>query len=593
MVTGDAVASVTNVAITGSNSGQATVTAASPAALGIGTHTATITVTVCTSDINCTSGLIGTPQTVNVSYVVNGVVLPPAAAVNYVITQTSPDADYVKTLQFTASPPWSAASTFAALGITPSSGSTSSGALTLTLNRSIIDAMSNGVTSTTLVIGAAGGMQVSVPVSIDVRRTQLNYVAPHVIPANQAQQQLILRGFYLDAMAIGSVRFGTGAGAVSVPRASLTVDATSILVNGVPALPAGSYPVQLVDTNGNVIGKSTGTLVAVNTLGATARAVYYPDARTRRITDLIFDAEHSTLAVGVQYPATGESASEILLYPYISSTWQAPQWRPMAYLSSLALKPDGSGWMATAQYGGADNLVQFCTPDFINCGSGPLVPATTQRWTQIGMTNDGDPIVLTTPKPIPAEGGAVSRYSIAQNQIRSLGAPLTYDGILAASDDGRWVLIGSRGTAAGGVAQPLYRFNALTGTFATLSTAPLPLQVTSLALDGRGTLALINRTLVYDTVTTTQLGSLPATTLCSILSRDSTRAYTFDSDLKVHVFDLTATPVLGQYPEIGSGITADDPGAGTNGQDMRMAISPDAKTLFLAGGTQIVVVPLP
>lgn len=49
--------------------GVATVQPASPGSFaGTGTYTSTITVTACTSDINCTSGVIGTPQTITVTY---------------------------------------------------------------------------------------------------------------------------------------------------------------------------------------------------------------------------------------------------------------------------------------------------------------------------------------------------------------------------------------------------------------------------------------------------------------------------------------------------------------------------------------------
>jgi hypothetical protein len=56
------------------------------------------------------------------------------------------------------------------------------------------------------------------------------------------------------------------------------------------------------------------------------------------------------------------------------------------------------------------------------------------------------------------------------------------------------------------------------------------------------------------------------------------------------VFDLAAAPVAGIYPELGTpGRTAPvaSPGAG-----VRMALSADGQTLFLAGDQRFVVFPL-
>jgi len=80
VVTGTAVANVTNPVITGPTTGQATVIPASPAVLGPGMHSSVITVTACTTDINCSGPqLTGSPVTVNVTYQVGAVPAPPNA----------------------------------------------------------------------------------------------------------------------------------------------------------------------------------------------------------------------------------------------------------------------------------------------------------------------------------------------------------------------------------------------------------------------------------------------------------------------------------------------------------------------------------
>ena len=89
------------------------------------------------------------------------------------------------------------------------------------------------------------------------------------------------------------------------------------------------------------------------------------------------------------------------------------------------------------------------------------------------------------------------------------------------------------------------------------------------------------------------LGSLPTTTAASILSPTSTKAYTWDTKGTtgtVRTFDISAAPVGGQFPEIGTGVT---PPGTYLGYYVVMAISPDGGTLFLAGTNQIAVMPTP
>ncbi|UCH54098.1 MAG: hypothetical protein JSW09_04790, partial [Pseudomonadota bacterium] len=109
------------------------------------------------------------------------------------------------------------------------------------------------------------------------------------------------------------------------------------------------------------------------------------------------------------------------------------------------------------------------------------------------------------------------------------------------------------------------------------------------AIDREATRFVLNGTNVYDS-DFGLLGTLPATTGAVVLRPDATRAYTFDSTSgQVHAFDLTATPNGGAFPEVGSGTAL----AGSPGSDVRMAISADGGSLFLAGSNQIVVQPTP
>ena len=79
------------------------------------------------------------------------------------------------------------------------------------------------------------------------------------------------------------------------------------------------------------------------------------------------------------------------------------------------------------------------------------------------------------------------------------------------------------------------------------------------------------------------------TTLAVAIAPDGTRAHTFDAASKVRTFDLTQPAVSGLFPEVGTGTPA-SPGLGP---PVRMKISPDGGTLFLAAEKAIVILPAP
>jgi hypothetical protein len=88
------------------------------------------------------------------------------------------------------------------------------------------------------------------------------------------------------------------------------------------------------------------------------------------------------------------------------------------------------------------------------------------------------------------------------------------------------------------------------------------------------------------------LGKLPTSTLTVILSPDGHKAHAYDQSGLLRSYDLTAAPVAGIFPEIGTGITlAGSPGS--NSMPIRMAITPDGATVFLAGSAAVVVQPVP
>src|SRR5438552_8272 len=160
--TGPAVGSVSGVTITSPTTGQATVFPASAAALGAGSFTSTITVTACTTNINCSGALIGTPQTINVTYTIPGVASSPSS-LTYSIGNTAVPAHLSRNLTVTGFPAqsWSAAANVPWLSILPASGSTGIAAqLTAPLPQNEHDAPS--FTQTTLPYPSSASTPLSV-----------------------------------------------------------------------------------------------------------------------------------------------------------------------------------------------------------------------------------------------------------------------------------------------------------------------------------------------------------------------------------------------------------------------------------------------
>jgi hypothetical protein len=137
-------------------------------------------------------------------------------------------------------------------------------------------------------------------------------------------------------------------------------------------------------------------------------------------------------------------------------------------------------------------------------------------------------------------------------------------------------------------APAVFRYTASTQTFSSAGVA-LNQNDVAPALDRAATRVVLNGTNVYDSGYQL-LGTLPATTLAVVVRPDATRAYTLDSAAsQILSFDLTASPAGAAFPQVGSATApAGDPGSG-----VKMAISADGGTLFLAGSNQIVVQPSP
>jgi hypothetical protein len=200
--TGNAVGNVSDVTITSTTTGSATVTPASPAALGPGTHTSTITVVACLNDPTCATGqLTGSPMTINVVYQIGGFAISPTSVtLNAVEGQSPATLDLTLSRAFSPTIGWTTSTTIEGntipwLSVSPSAASSTPALLKFSASPMV----AGSYYATTTIVGADG---LSLPIPV-------NYI---VVPK--------------IALGATAATFSTVAGQASLPVAG-TISATA------------------------------------------------------------------------------------------------------------------------------------------------------------------------------------------------------------------------------------------------------------------------------------------------------------------------------------------------------------------------------
>jgi hypothetical protein len=507
-----------------------------------------------------------------VTYTITGVAAS-TSSLNYSIGDSPVAGDFTRQFNVTGYPNqnWNAASNVPWLSVLPVSGNAGNATqITASLVQAQIDGMFNGAYSGTVTITPTSGITVTIPVTLVISRTQVNHVSPYVAVSG-VSDEVIIRGENFNQVSIQNIKFGGNNATAFNVTSDTEIRATH------PALSAGNYLVQLQNNVG--VNRSLANLVVVDAPNFAERVLPYspfpPGGPVwRRVIDLKYDAERKALLVGLTY-STGIVNNQLFRYVY-TTDWNGPTIINTPNLSAFALSTDGQQLLV-----GSESKITQYNPS-------TLVSGTATDWGNyyfkgFGITNDGYAIALTS-----AYGSGYSpalRYSIRNPGFISLTSPIFYWGNIGGSADGSRVLMGSTFNSGN-----VYQYNASTGL---LSATSMFLNTYNIDLNRTGSRILMNKQSIYNE-NFGYLGSLPTSTLSSVLSPSGARAYSYDSNGTLRVFDLTATPVGGFFPEIGTGtVLPSDPGPGVNGTDMKMAISPDGGTLFLAGSSVVIVQPAP
>ena len=591
---GPAVANVTNIAVTSDTSGQATIVPASASTLGPGQHSATITVTACTTDISCTSGLIGSPQTIQVNYVVSGATSA-TAALSYRAPLNSVAADYTRSFSITTHPTYTITTTQPWLTVTPASGTSGTVTLTANLTAATVDALPSGDHTAEITVTTPGNT-LRIPVTVTNAKPQLDQVTPYVALPN-VSDTVVMRGQFLDQLSASSIDFlPTAGGAAISPTSVQIISATELRVTH-PALASGAYPVRMRNAQGVVIDRSSARLFVADTPAYTSQTIPYPDANRRRVNGLVYDAERRMLVLSTNLivnNAIDFANNELLRYSYTTAWGGAAPGGLRPQIDQLVLSADGRVLVdsvipnSSSDIGRIEQLTLNGTP------TGAQASARSGGFTfsSLAATSTGAILAMEGSNLNSGQGFRLFLYQPGSNALQELAitpfSDLSQSATVATSGDGlRGVVFGNSNNQSS-----VYDFNSATGalTRSTLSSA-----ARSISLDRAGNRVAASSAgetvRIYDR-SWTLLGTLPASTRAFVLSPRGDRAIAFDVDGKVRVFDITANVAGGAYAAIGNAITpAGDPG--TIAEPIRLALTPDARTLFVAGDTRIAVVPLP
>lgn len=589
LVTSDnpAVANVGTVTI-GTTGATADIIPAAVETLGPGQHTATITVRACLNSPTCASNEIsGSPKTVAVSYRVTGT-KSTVNSLTYNVGNTVLPADLTRAFSVSSFPVngWTASSDLPFLNVTPGNGGTAlSTAVTGSIDAASLDSLSSGTyTGRVRFTPTAVGLNpFDVPVTVNVARTRVNFVAPHAAVAGRADD-VIIRGESFNAVAPTGVLFGT------TPATSFTLVSNTEIRARHPALTAGAYTVHLV--NAAAVDRTNAVLYVVNGGAKPAIALNYPDGVDALPFTLLQDARRDALLVQLFYNVPNANTMQIVRYGFSGGSWTQNAKITVPYRSSMALSANGEV-LYVAHGAAATFSVEERDPVTLALLRTNSADNSYHEAFSMAVANDGNVLIHTnsTFSSTSFEELLFSplRHTI-QWMIRPGGnatiPPMRQDsGPTVASGDGSVVLIAETQN------QTTERY--VSGSLETAYFDPtfvLRPYFLELVMNRRGTLMVSREDGVYD-ANFSRIGFLPNTTQLFGISPDQPRAYTFDQDGTIRKFDTSATPVGGFLHELTPAITP------TVDPDVLfglapMVVSPDGLTTFVAGRDKLLVQPL-
>lgn len=424
-------------------------------------------------------------------------------------------------------------------------------------------------------------------------------VMPGTVASGNSGNVIIRGKGFQNNGAVNQVSFGAN------PAASFTVISDTEIHASYPALTAGSYSINLSNSSGSV--PSTVKLAVVDSHSFTDTTLSYP-VTPQQTLGIVYDAKQQALFVaasyfdGTYYSSASRAGNQILRYQFSNGSFVSLSTKTIPLLQDITLSPDSDTLLAVTD----TQVIELNPADLsilkTTTRTGSFISS--QYMKNIVMMNDGNALITTG--YVGSGSTPVLQYSLKSQTINTIDSSLTYNGTATTSRDGaRAVIIeGSLSPP-----QPIQTYNASSGLLKDEASTFNQVQCINSgmgsclepAVNGDGTnTALIGSAL--DVVLYDQnfglLGFMTGSYGAAIFSKDKKTLYAYGSDSKIHTFDLTQTPVAGEYAETGTGTSlAGNPGPIYNfaaeKDVIRMTSTPDGKTLFIAGKNLIAIQTVP
>lgn len=404
---------------------------------------------------------------------------------------------------------------------------------------------------------------------------QVRYVAPWVAQAG-VMDKVIIRGVGFSLLTAPSVDFGGYAATAVTVINDTEIHATY------PALNAGVYTVNVSDAAGAISTSANLYVMAEPALG------YAFISALGEKTRILYDAVRDAIYVA------NKGNGQVVRYAHSTDAMTGdPVWTPtaldMAGLTDIAFAPDGATLLATG-----DNWVQqvnldtFTITSFTSASLGPIT-----YFGNIGMANDG--IGFVAPRINGSGSTWIYKYNLRKKTIDTVFTNVS-QGSVGVSGDGSKLLIASNVFLSTNI---ISEYNATTGQ---LGTSPINDTGAALPMDMTGNTVMLglrdnsnDQHKIYRG--SSLLGTVPGSSnmninFASALSSDGNTFYMFDPyTAKLMIYDLNSSNGAGGFNQ-----TAASPvslASVSTGVAPNMALTPFGRTIFIVGGSGIIVQPLP
>jgi hypothetical protein len=448
------------------------------------------------------------------------------------------------------------------------------------------------VDSPTCATGELAGSPRTINVTYSIGSSvQQDAVVPHVVAVN-AEGTVLIRGTGLAG--VTSVSFGGNAGGIPTVRSATEVSVSY------PSMLPGTYAVAL---NGGTI-PFTGSLVVAESPAFAEAVLTYPETPTE-VSTVVYDAERRALLVALQY--NDPNTNRVLRYTFDGANWSAPTSSTILRLRDIALSNRGDRLLLLREY----EMVEAdpVSLAMINQTTNSALVGNLIFMRHLALTNDGHALITTDLNG----SGATDVYlysltsrtftnlrhysgSVLNGTAKSIGS--IFRGLPGGSGDGSRIVI----VPAEGYPPPPLVLQYSAGNGRLTETA---FQFAHSHMHYRPALDRGASRIVLSNGTQTPVHaddysvfcSLPGTTRAYAVSDVGSRAFTVDNAVTFRAFSLATNggPCLQEGTDIALAFDPgiDPPGFGFPRNNVRMAVSPDGATVFMAGVNGVLVKPSP